>query len=56
LSLGLFVGFLFGFFRVSFGSPVYTSCVHRGALRFHFYKKKKKKLNGTFYVFRPASD
>jgi len=48
LSWGLFVGFLFGFFRVSFGSPVYTSCVRRGALCFLFYKilltyQKKKK-------------
>jgi hypothetical protein len=47
LSWGLFVGFLFGFFRVSFGSPVYISCVRRGALRFLFYKilliKKKKQ-------------
>jgi hypothetical protein len=49
LSLGLLAGFLFGFFRVSCGSPLYTSCVRRSALPFHFnkllitYKKNKNK-------------
>jgi hypothetical protein len=47
---GFLLGFCSGFFWVCFGSPVYTSCVRRDALRFHFYKIlliKKKVITYT---------
>jgi hypothetical protein len=53
--LGVFCWVFVPVFRVSFGSPVYTSCVRRGALRFLFYKilliKKKKLFPNLFLLF-----
>jgi polyferredoxin len=53
----ILIGSLFSrvFFRVSCGSPVYTSCVRRGTLRFLFnkiYLRTKKKEEDIILLIR----